>query len=66
MKERMSRKIIEGYERKIRKTTSEYDIRGIMIEVSKRCSAYELSWAEFLVIRKAIQEHGRKIGVLIR
>ena len=56
MKERLSKKIIDGYRTKIENSESRYDLNGIIIEISQKCSSYKISWAEFMAIRKIANE----------
>ena len=47
-------KLFRAYERKIRNTNEDYDLKGLMINISQDCSAYKLGWEEFMTLRTMI------------
>lgn len=47
-------KLFRAYERKIRNTNEDYDLKGLMINISQDCSSYKLGWEEFMTLRKMI------------
>ena len=44
-----------AYMKRIEACTDQYEIEGIRIEFSQDCSAYRLSWAEFMILYNAQQ-----------
>ena len=48
--------------KRIETATKDGDIKDLMISISQDCSAYKLSWEEFLTLRKALIERGKAVG----
>ena len=66
MKELVRKRIIKKYENKVSQITSKYEQGALMIEISKKCSAYEISWEEFMMIRLMIKEQSIKLNLSFR
>lgn len=65
MKARIRKQIVEAYKARIAVAKTEYELKGIDIEASRKCSAYALGWEEFTEIRKAAQAKAPKLGFII-
>ena len=66
MKELVRRRIIKRYEKKVNQITNKNDQGALMIEISKKCSAYEISWEEFMMIRLMIKQQSIKLNLSFR
>lgn len=65
MKTIIRKRIINAYERRIREVKSKGHVQDLNIEVSKKCSNYELTWDEFLLLRKKLQRKALDFGYII-
>lgn len=61
MKNQKLSKRAETYLRRIEACTDRYEIEGIRIEFSQDCSAYKLSWEDFMVLYNAQQKKRTQI-----
>lgn len=63
MKQLIRSKIIRAYEKKIANIQNKYDLGGFMIDISKKTSAYELSWEEFMLLRKKASARATELKI---
>ena len=55
--------LVKTYKKQIKKASTKNECRDLMIRISYDCSAYKLSWEEFMSLRALIQEKGRAFGI---
>lgn len=65
MKERIRKKVVKAYAARIAAAKTEYELKGIDIEYSRKCSAYQIGWGEFLEIKKFAQARAIELGFII-
>lgn len=54
--------LIKTYEKRIENATKENELKDVMINISKDCSSYKLSWDAFMNLRKMVKAKGVKLG----
>ena len=61
LKKMVRARIMKEYEGRLAKVNDRGTMGAFMIDISRKCSAYELSWEEFIELRKMAS---RKAGEL--
>ena len=65
MKTIIRKRIINAYERRIREAKSKGQVQDLNIEVSQKCSSYDLTWDEFLLLKKKLQRKALDFGYVM-
>ena len=63
MKKMIRERVIKDYKARVEKMQTKNDQRDIMIEISKKCSAYNLTWEEFMEIRELVKVKSRELRI---
>lgn len=59
------KKEVKAYKARIAAAKTECELKGINIEYSRKCSACQIGWGEFLEIKKLAQAKALELGFVI-